>query len=322
VKYFCLFLLLIAFQPCIAQATKTFVTKDGTYTDIAKDATYYVLCQKLEDSAYEVRQYTVHDEIIMRGYYKDSSFAIQNGKFTYYEKPRVNKNLPSLNTDTSSYIKSTGYYLNGVKTGKWIVYLFRNIIDYICIYEHSKLNGLCQEYYTGHNQQISQEGNFINDEREGEWNSYDTLKNSLVTVIYLHNKIVNEIYHTRRIIPPVHFQESMHNSLGKMAHYEGMLVSFKVDTDGSVKDFEFDMNISAIKEKMIADAIIESGKFQPALQNDRPIIAKFTWHIWKSAPGNFDAREDKLMRGYSKHADLIGRGLNTMGIGTPIKDDN
>jgi hypothetical protein len=99
-KYLYLFLFIFYYQSSLSQTLKTYISSDGCFIDGPKKASSYILVQKLEDSVYDIKQYSLDNKIIMKGYYKDKELNIPNGKFFYYQK----------NID-SNFVKQQGYYL-------------------------------------------------------------------------------------------------------------------------------------------------------------------------------------------------------------------
>lgn len=317
IKYPFLCLLVIITSSAIAQSTKAYIDKNGHSTNKIQDAMYYVLYQKIQDTVYMLKQFDMSNELLAEGCYKDSLRTIPNGKFIYYGinyKP----------SDTSNYVRTIGYYSNGLQSGVWIYYSGPSVNDFICSYQKGKLNGMYKKYYPAkYNDCVGLEGPFVNDKKEGEWKQYDTLGTITVSSTFRNDSLVSQIFHTRDALPPDNFSVVFFKSINKIVRKysnTGLFIMFSVNIDGSITDVHFDLPVSADNAKFIADALIATGKFQPAIQNDRPIISTYKLEIRRAQDPN--RTPDNMMRSYSQHTDLIGRGLNAIGIGTPVDDRN
>lgn len=326
-KFFFIFLLVIVVRPAFCQTSKAFVNQQGTYTTDSTGAIGYILFKKCNDTTFHVKLYSFENDIAMDGYYKDSLLTIPNGEFTYYTKPNFPGRMYYSKVDTSSYISRKGSYLNGMKSGLWMVYKFRNVLYFTCFFNNGKLNGLYQEYSPFGNHCVLTDGNYVDNMREGEWKDYDTTKNILTTYTYKRDILINTVYHTHSISPPAKFDSIMTTELHDiLSGYRdrSVKISFTVDTDGTVGNVQCLTNISAKKIQTITAAILKTGRFKPAIYNDKPYINTYIYTFYKklSKEDIDDMNASHRLDGYSKHANYIGRGLNTMGIGKPIKDDD
>ena len=294
----------------------------GHYTDDSIRAKSFALIQKLQDTLYLFREFDKNNNLLLQGCYKDSSVNIANGQFIFYEKASVESSSDvSTPIDTSIYVKTTGFYSNGIKNGIWTYYLSKNIKNYSCTFVNGKLNGLYTKYAGGNSNYIGLEGHFVDNKKEGEWKSYDSLKSVLISSTFLHDTLVNEVHHSRDITPPDSFYTNMNRLFEpvlKKYSDTGLQIIFSVDVDGTVGDIRFDEDVSKRNTKLITDAIISSGKFQPAIYNDKPF--KDTYILEVSKQIRYNPYPNTRNRIYIKHTDLIGRGLNTVGIGTPLDD--
>ena len=326
-KFFYAFLLMIVTHPAFCQMSKAFVDKQGSYTNDSTGSIGYILVQKIQDSSYQVKLYSFQNNLAMQGYYKDSLLNVPNGEFIYYNKPYVPAKFANSTFDTSSYITRTGKYLNGLKSGLWTVYSYRNIKDFTCVFNKGKLNGLYQKFSKYQNNYIAQEGNYIDNMQEGEWKDYDTAKNTLTSYIYKHDTLINTIYHNRAIRAPAKFDSTMTAELhGILNSYRTLQlkISFTVDTDGTVGNVQGQDYIPAKKVQIITAAILKAGKFKPALYNDKPYMDTYVYTIRRilTKEDIDDIQASHVTDIYSRHANDIGRGLNRQGIGKPIKDDD
>ncbi|HEY4195784.1 MAG TPA: hypothetical protein VGM63_09635, partial [Mucilaginibacter sp.] len=153
-----------------SQVSKVYITSEGKFSDSPPKAVSYILVEKVSDTAYLVKNFDMHDTMLMQGYYKDAQLKIPHGRFYYYNKPKMNVKARGtlLYVDTNNYVKSTGFFVNGSKTGKWLEYVRRGLKDCEYTYENDKLNGLFQEFNVSTGD-ISQEGDFFDDKQEGDW---------------------------------------------------------------------------------------------------------------------------------------------------------
>jgi antitoxin component YwqK of YwqJK toxin-antitoxin module len=309
-----------------AQTYKVYINPKGETSNDPKSAISYVLIKKIEDSVYLARQFDMHDTLVVQGTYKDSLMTIPNGRFFYYHKYRINYK-PSQYVDTNSYLKYTGYFLNGVKTGKWIEYADRYTKYCTYTFENNKLNGLYQSYNyrTG---KLLLQGNYVEGKKEGEWNNYQNDDQKPVsTDVYLHDQMNKKIVHLKNAIPPKDFDNYVQK---KLRHYmdslikEKVKVSISLTEEGNVDSVIFTKPMNQAMKLAVSDVLVKSPQFKPALYDDKPFKQIYIFDFADIGKLNAmqgmvdDVINQKNMDIRAKHADDIGRGLNNMGIGKPV----
>jgi antitoxin component YwqK of YwqJK toxin-antitoxin module len=278
--YFFLIIGILSLLNSYAQVSKIYVTSEGKYSVDPKNAVSYNLIEKIDDSAYRVRNYNMKDTIIYQGIYKDELLTIPNGRFIYYTKKTIPSNLEGvLHTDTNNFISEVGYFSNGIKTGMWTEFEKQGIKRCTYIYKGDKLNGLYQRYETHHNY-VMEEGNYIDGLKDGEWNlyGYDTLKTPIKTRIYKDDKLLQEIIH----LNSAHFQQNPGNYL--MQKFKSLdTVKIKlvkteitIDVNGQVENPQILSPLPSLAIRdIIIDALAGMPKFIPQMRDGKPEKTKY-----------------------------------------------
>ncbi|SDP96056.1 hypothetical protein SAMN05428975_4141 [Mucilaginibacter sp. OK268] len=199
--YFIALLLCVCAITSNAQVRKIYLTNDGSKTSDSLRATSYILYQKMEgDSAWSTRQYDMQDIIMTIGTFKDEQFTIPHGKFIYYTLippgkfkiyNRDPKKQDSAFAQGGNFIDQTGVYLNGKKNGSWMSYNHQKPA-FLYTYQDDIQNGLYQSYNYSSGK-VLVEGNFINNVRQGDWNSLSYYGDIIKTEVYKEGKIVKTI---------------------------------------------------------------------------------------------------------------------------------
>ncbi|NHA07315.1 hypothetical protein G7092_26180 [Mucilaginibacter sp. HC2] len=161
----------------------------------------HILYQKMDgDSAWSIRQYDMQDTIMAIGTFKDEQFTIPHGKFIYYVLiPPGKFNIQNGDTQKidsvfargGNFIDRTGVYLNGKKNGSWKSYNHQKPA-FINTYRDDIQDGLYQSYDYSSGK-VLVEGNFINNVRQGDWNSLSYYGDIIKTEVYKDGKIVKTI---------------------------------------------------------------------------------------------------------------------------------
>jgi antitoxin component YwqK of YwqJK toxin-antitoxin module len=268
-----------------------------------------------------VRQFDMRDTLMVQGSYKDSMMTIPNGRFFYYNKYRTSFKT-SRYIDTNSYLKFTGFFLNGAKTGQWIEYFKRGVKGDIYTFENNKLNGLFQNYNTTTGN-VLLEGNYVNDMKEGEWNTYtDDPQNPAYTDIYMHDKLSKKIVHLKQAMPPANYDSYVRKALKPYMDsllHKKVIITILLNEQGIVENINQNKTMTPVIDRAIADAFLKSPKFQPSLYDNKQLKGVFQYDF--GAIGRLKALQDaadqvinqKNVDILSRHADDIGRGLNNMG---------
>ncbi|MDB5090069.1 MAG: Gram-negative bacterial tonB protein [Mucilaginibacter sp.] len=240
-----------------------------------------MLIEKLADSAYSVREYNLRDTVIFKGTYKDSLMNVPNGRFTYYTKKILPEVLNGVakGFDTNNYISKVGYFLNGEKTGLWIELGKRNFKRCSYFYKNNMLNGTYTRYDNYHKDYIIEEGTYIDDKREGDWNfyGYDTLKTPVATQIYKNNKIVKEITHYK----PVEFPNGIPFYLKKRLKtldtvmQNGFEAEITIAESGEIKEPKIITLFSAEVTNTLVDVLRNMPKFIPEFYDGKPKAKRY-----------------------------------------------
>jgi len=168
-RFLCLLMCLTLYIYASCQTKKAFIDAKGVFGADKKKAVNYILITKLSDSAYQMKKFDMRDTIVMQGVFSDSLLKVPNGKFTYYKKDKLDDRLRDVvHIDENNYIKQVGFYSNGQKTGTWVEFEKRNWKSYSYTYENDKLNGTYLIYNQHDNKLIDNEGNYINDKKNGD----------------------------------------------------------------------------------------------------------------------------------------------------------
>ncbi|MDB4918950.1 hypothetical protein [Mucilaginibacter sp.] len=241
-KFCCLIALsLLIVVNCTAQIHKVYVDSKGNFDVEWHKAVSYMLIRKNADSDYSAQKYSMRDTILMRGNYKDSLLTIPNGKFVFYKKETIPDNLKgAVRADTNNYVSEVSYFLNGNKTGMWVEFNKKNVKRCSYIYKNNKLNGNYRRYHKYISDYVLEEGEYIDDKKDGEWNfyGYDTIKTPLVTQLYKNGKLLKQIAHIKLAC----FQGDLNKYLRKSLKIPDTLRAWSVETEiiiaqnGEVKD--------------------------------------------------------------------------------------
>ena len=308
-----------------SQVSKAYVTSTGTFSDNPQKAVSYILIEKVSDSAYLVKNFDMRDTLLMQGYYKDPQLTTPNGKFYYYYKLKLTDNMKKyhVHLDTNNYVKSTGFFVNGLKTGKWLEYARRGIKDYICTYEDGKLNGLFQKFNiaTG---SVSGEGSYLNDKKEGDWNSYQiSFERPIYTEVFRNDKLIKTITHLTDAQPMVDLQSYINKSL---KYYKDTLskmelqVTMSINEEGKIDAVKFNYPLTDNMNKVVTGAFLNYPKFHPALYDGKTIrqIRVFSFFDMGFNDQMEGEKNHKEADVFSRHVNDIGRGLNKAGFGKPV----
>jgi hypothetical protein len=323
--YSLLFFILVFCLKGFTQEHKLYLTADGKFKNDSLSASSYILLQKIEDSLYMVSQYNMKDVILTKGFYKDSTAKIPNGKFYYYKEGyvnQVNSNLIDVKPDV--YIQYMGYFKNGKKTGKWIGYGANGNRNNSYTYEDDKLNGeyLKTDQSTG---RLIVKGNYINDKKEGNWDNYiGSIEKPEITDCYLHDRLINTIYHFSRGSLPANFASYLKKSLAQYIDTimnQNVTVSFLIMENGKADSVQVKNTDNKDINAAVLTAFLNAPRFKPATYDNKPMKYEYIFNF--KMIDAIDDMERVQQRGkaeiISRHANDIGRGLNQVGIGKPVE---
>src|SRR5437588_10807781 len=176
-------LLLIVFTPIIycarAQSTRIFLNQYFDAVDDSVLASYKVILTKWpgDTSLWAVSRYTMKNQLVVEGIYKDRAMTIPNGDFKYY-----------YNQDSVHYLTESGGYFNGAKFGAWIKYFPDGKKKTLVTYRDNILNGAC-ETYSDYSPDPLTMGQYVNGKKDGKWifpSITDTYKDD-VEIAFEHN---------------------------------------------------------------------------------------------------------------------------------------
>ncbi|OOQ61886.1 hypothetical protein [Mucilaginibacter pedocola] len=265
-----IFILLFCCLNVSAQVSKYYIAANGQQTTKPNKATSYLLIEKLDqDSAYLVTQYDMLDTIMFKGTYKDSTMKIPHGKFTTYAKFRIpaDYNVFKSTTDTNTYVSSSGYYLNGLKSGAWVTYYKRGKKSDISYYQDGKLNGLFQAF-TKPDEDLITEGYMVNDKREGIWHMLE--KGAYYEAVFENDKLKKKTLVEQNAYPENDFLEYV---LDKMRRFRqaGQQQEFyfeaTINSKGEVKDPKVLSEPSPDADKTLRIALLHAPRFTAAVKD-------------------------------------------------------
>ena len=297
--FFVLFLLVFASFFAEAQSGRVYLTGSGEITTNTQLATSYAEITQLPgDSAWMVKQFDLKGGPLSVGYYKDAQMTIPHGKFTYYHKvasgPGFVFNGKQV-VDSVNCVLSSGYYINGAKTGAWLDYYNNGPKSTLRTYRNNLLDGLFQIYNISG--KVETEGYYVNNKREGDWCTLGEDSTANYTMIYKHDKIVKQIdyVHTaayeklnKSATPKFDFEKYIAHIAGSYTYQisTGQLtVSFTVTKEGMAINPRVVTSYEPRFDYLISQAILNSPKWTPALVKGQPVdqVQFYTIHIVNSA---------------------------------------
>jgi antitoxin component YwqK of YwqJK toxin-antitoxin module len=279
-KYFMLALLLFIVMPSFAQIKRAFLTAEGKYTAKPKRAASYVLIQKLDDSAYVVRLYDMHDTVLMQGTFKDELMTIPEGKFFFYRKDHYNMKFRTISDadkpDTNNYISQIGYFLNGSLNGTWISYSSSGIVGSVVTFENGKRNGLYQYYMDGN----LLEGNFVDNKKEGNWHKHRMADSLLLEEAeFKHDSLIDKHIYWISAIE----QNDLNTFLIKqLRKYRKKLtdnypiIKYTINKKGRIVSPQIIKGVSPEINSAIINALVDAPVYYPATYNYLPVEQTIT----------------------------------------------
>jgi antitoxin component YwqK of YwqJK toxin-antitoxin module len=268
-----------------AQTKKAYISADGNAVADPQKATSYVLVKKINDSVYLAQVYDMQSHLLVKGTYKDELMNQPNGKFFYYHKKLVLINDNNgLKIDTTTYLERTGYFVNGTKNGTWVEYKDNGQKDRLYAFVNNKLNGPFRAY-NPLIEIVSQEGNFIDDVKEGEWNTYNYgIESPAVTEVYLHGKIVKKDTHLISAQPAYALDGYIKNAVKlPIDSIKNLLITLSITAEGKIDTVNIDKPLSTEMKKALVTVFLKAPKFKPAVFDNKPIRQPYiyTFNIYK-----------------------------------------
>ncbi|TSD67010.1 hypothetical protein FFF34_006315 [Inquilinus sp. KBS0705] len=289
-----LFIVILVCLNAKSQTLKLFLDTNRNVINDSTKSHFYAIAQKLEgDSAWAGKIYNKRGDALSVGTYKDDKLKIPHGKFVFYGYDL------QFNTDSSShklfrYLHSTGYYLNGVRSGPWMYFYNDGVKNFMYTYENGKFNGLYERY--GREGESIERGQYINDLKEGEWfiqygktinaityknnQKVDQLDNSSpavkrLQVAILHNIVINGG-------PDYDFTKYLNQAISsRIANgIDGVVVvNFTVDKKGKIKRPKIIRKLSDPVDKAITDALLAAPNWRPFRQDGSYISQEIVYHV-------------------------------------------
>jgi antitoxin component YwqK of YwqJK toxin-antitoxin module len=281
-KYYTLFLFTLLFRPSFGQVQKIYISNGGKYSDDPKKAVSYITIKKLEgDSSFAVNQYNMHDTLMISGFYKDAGLRIPHGKFVFYQKHSAEKSPKKITStpdiDTNSFVKLTGYVINGKREGKWLEYLSRDKLAGEYNYVNDKLNGPFKNYYYD-NPASWAEGTLVNDSTEGKFYIYNADALLLTEEEYTHDKLNNRVIHFNEALMQPNFFSYLARKLKpyqKQLSTLDLRLQFTIAKNGKIINTKIFNSIDQEMEKAIISTMEHAPEWVPATYDDSPVEQTF-----------------------------------------------
>jgi antitoxin component YwqK of YwqJK toxin-antitoxin module len=298
-KYLYLFLIILLTSAAFSQSKTLYLKADNQFTQSKDSASIRLVIEGPgKDSLYTLRQYDVHDSILVSGTFKDSTITVQNGKFIFYYTPAESFAWRKANVtgaDTNKYIKTIGYYADGKKSGTWSTYEINGDLQNTSTYTNDQQTGparFIDNTPTGLSAHFY-DGMYVNSKRDGEW-KVTSLYNRLEETRYYHDDqlaktVVNHSVNKGIIQPaaPKNFKVYLSKGLAAYAKSDPgkkIIVKLTVGKDGLTKNISiFSGYDDAVKNKTIVDLIKNSGKWK-AGSIDRHVAEMTTFCTINTTP--------------------------------------
>jgi len=285
-KYLYFLIILIISNTVFGQAEKIYINKSGAYSGSPDNAASYILMEKINDTAYSVKQYTMQDTILYEGTYKDAMLTIQNGIFKYYQKIQFSKNtINNLKIDTNNFVHAIGRFINGKKSGLWIEYEPNGKKLSECTYKDNILNGQFKYYNDDYASPYWTKGYVINNQLEGKYYIFSEDSVLIYETNFLHSKQV-KITNDSKVVGIMHLQRAKPD-YNLRRYLEKQLITYKKQLKGKipiVKITSKSGKISSVKmviginqevDSAIIKAISVAPDFIPAKYDELPIDFSF-----------------------------------------------
>jgi antitoxin component YwqK of YwqJK toxin-antitoxin module len=280
--YYVLIISVLSTLTTLAQVSKIYVNSKGEFTADSKKAVSYVLIEKASDSAYITRNYNLKDTLTQQGVYKDSLLTIPNGKFTYYTKKKIPDQLKGvLLTDTNNFISMVGYFSNGLKTGLWFEFEKRGVKKSSYFFKNDMLNGLYQRYHKSIENYVIEDGNYVNNKREGSWKEYgyDTLNTAVKERIYQNDNLIKEITHVKAPNFPRDLRVYLLKKFKVLdtVSLHSVNTVITIESDGTIKDVRVISSLPPPESKMIKEILEGMPKFIPETRDGKPVDSTYSF---------------------------------------------
>ncbi|MCC8425912.1 hypothetical protein [Mucilaginibacter sp. UR6-11] len=284
-------------------------------------ATSYILIEKVGDSAYVAQQNDMTNKILLKGSYKDEMLTIPHGKFFYYNKWIHYPNIyDKQHADTTTYLEYAGFFLNGVKVGTWIDYDKNGKKVFMYTFVNNKVKGPFQAYNSSG--QLIQKGNLDDNKKEGDWETYEPGMNKpSYTEVYLQDKLIKKSIHFVKAVPPRNFESYLKKALKKhMDSLNNVTVLLSINKEGKIDSVTVNKVLNAAISKAVINAFLNAPLFSPGLYDGQPVkqTSYFSFSLMLSKEIFIERENSKNVDIVTRHAESIGRGLNSIGLGTRL----
>jgi hypothetical protein len=288
--YFISLLLFVAVITANAQVHKLFLDTNRNVTLDSTKAKFYSFTEFLPaDSAWAGSIYNLRGDVLSIGTYKDDKLKIPQGKITYYDY-NLKFNTDSSQFTMNQYIRTKGFYLNGIKSGIWIDYYFDGYKAYANVYENNKLNGLHEKY--GKSGSVLERGNYVNDLKEGNWDFFNGDSVLLSTDVYKDNVIVKHlnkhrtasdrffnsaftIYAVNSAHPDFNFNAFLTRTVSSDIPngVDGVVVvKLFIDKKGVISKPFITRSLNSVVDQAVINALLKSPNWVPANRNHKNLV--------------------------------------------------
>ncbi|GAB3928227.1 hypothetical protein GCM10028827_21770 [Mucilaginibacter myungsuensis] len=295
-RYLLIFKFVLLSSILFAQTNHVYLDKSGNRTsNIKKADSYYTLERVSLDSVWLVKQYSIKDEILTAGHFKDSLLSIPHGQFIYYQrfsgKEVVKYDYKKDRSDTISakngnYIFRKGFFLEGKKVGRWIDYYTDGSPHILSTFKNDLLDGIHLEYLNNDGN-VNIIGNYINNKREGLWYTLSAKGDTIGTDHY--NNDINiehrSLADKNKVINNPDKQDAKPDfdminvitqalSKAKMGSIRNGKYSFILSKTGELTDPVIE-NVGDLKyDKLVLETLMTSPSWNPALYKNVRVDSK------------------------------------------------
>lgn len=276
-----IFALLLSLS-CFCQTRKIYLDKADQFIDDPKSAAFYVLIQKLSDSVFAAEKFSLKDDIIIKGFYKDSLLTIPNGKFLFYYKKPVNSPIKQLMfPEFVNFPSTVGYFINGKKTGMWVEFGNPGVKIRSYIYKNDKLNGKYKVYVK--NDYIIEDGDFIDDKKEGDWNvyGYDTIRTVVKHRIYKKDELISE----KDLVHPANFPWKLESYFLRKfksidtVNLRDVKATITIKADGKIEDVVLTSIHPPEISNIILTTLTNMPRFTPETVDSKPVTSRYSFEF-------------------------------------------
>ena len=215
---------------------------DGKRVDSAK-ANSYIIVKKLSDTSWLMQNYDMKNRIMQAGTYKDQNLQIPDGKFVYYDRLNTYNMSKAVlkvgKVDTANYLRTYGEFKNGKKNGWWVDYVRNGNKQREEYYQNGILEGPCRTYNFDTNT-LMISGNYMNNQREGEWDTYDSKGEVISKEMYYHSRVYQRNDSVPSYSPPkptAVFNAYMDRAIKKATdeqNVDKIFIAFTITPEGKV----------------------------------------------------------------------------------------